>query len=69
MYVLVQDGVRPCCRDSHVSCTPKPVLCFGVRTAFFLQKFQTFVSDTGYGPMVEVKRNIDTKALCVSDFE
>ena len=22
-----------------------------------------------YGPMVEVKRNIDTKALCVSDFE
>ena len=33
MYVLGQDGVRPCCRDSHVSCTPKPVLCFGVRTA------------------------------------
>ena len=30
MYVLGQDGVRPCCRDSHVSCTPKPVLCFGV---------------------------------------
>jgi len=31
MNVLGQDGVRPSYTDNHVSCTPKPVLCFGVR--------------------------------------
>ena len=38
----------------------------------FGHSFRTFISTSFgscYGRMVEVKRNIDTKALCVSDFE
>jgi hypothetical protein len=34
-----------------------------------LRSFRTLRNESCYGPMVEVKRNIDTKALCVSDFE
>jgi hypothetical protein len=30
MNVLGEDAVRPWYTDSHVACTPKPVLCFGV---------------------------------------